>query len=232
MAVHGFPLDWNHWQIDAWPEELAEVRAVTSLPLWVSEVGVSSFGAEEVQEFGLRAHRGAAARPRRAHPLVQPVRPAEGLAGHDPPPRSGRLVVLPPLPHGPGSRGRHAEARHRVASREHAPELGLCQWFHFEDPRLDDAVRWLDELGVRHLRTGLSLGRQPAARARTPGSIARCARSSRFEVTVTFCFTPESAGLRPHHTSPPRPARVCRLLRPHDPPLRDLRRHLRFWSFF
>jgi hypothetical protein len=25
----------------------------------------------------------------------------------------------------------------------------------------------------------------------------------RFTLTVTFCFTPESAGLRPHHTGPP-----------------------------
>ncbi|HUZ14319.1 MAG TPA: hypothetical protein VMU93_15900 [Caulobacteraceae bacterium] len=25
-----------------------------------------------------------------------------------------------------------------------------------------------------------------------------------FEVTVTFCFTPEHLGLEPHHTSPPR----------------------------
>jgi len=24
-----------------------------------------------------------------------------------------------------------------------------------------------------------------------------------FEVTVTFCFTPEQRGLAPHHTSPP-----------------------------
>jgi hypothetical protein len=24
-----------------------------------------------------------------------------------------------------------------------------------------------------------------------------------FDVTVTFCFTPEAAGIRPHHTSPP-----------------------------
>src|SRR4051812_15263859 len=54
VAVHGFPLDWNHWQIDEWPAKLQEIRAVTRLPLWVSEVGVSSFGAEEVQEFGLR----------------------------------------------------------------------------------------------------------------------------------------------------------------------------------
>jgi hypothetical protein len=25
-----------------------------------------------------------------------------------------------------------------------------------------------------------------------------------FDLTVTFCFTPEARGLRPHHTSPPR----------------------------
>ena len=54
VAVHGFPLDWNLWPIDAWPEKLAEIAAVTDLPIWVSECGASSFGAEEVQEFGLR----------------------------------------------------------------------------------------------------------------------------------------------------------------------------------
>jgi beta-xylosidase len=25
-----------------------------------------------------------------------------------------------------------------------------------------------------------------------------------FEVTVTFCFTPEECGIAPHHTSPPK----------------------------
>src|SRR5579885_3246665 len=54
VAVHGFPLDWNHWMINEWPQKLAAIRAVTHLPVWISEVGVSSFGAEEVQEFGLQ----------------------------------------------------------------------------------------------------------------------------------------------------------------------------------
>ncbi len=54
MAVHRFPLDWNLWQLDDWPAKLEEIRQVTRLPLWVSEVGVSSFGAAEVQEVGLR----------------------------------------------------------------------------------------------------------------------------------------------------------------------------------
>src|SRR5205085_8570544 len=53
VAVHGFPLDWNHWQIDEWPDKVQEIRAVTDKPIWITEVGVSTFGAEEVQEFGL-----------------------------------------------------------------------------------------------------------------------------------------------------------------------------------
>src|SRR4029453_19542039 len=39
---------------------------------------------------------------------------------------------------------------------QYTPELGICQWFHFEDHRLDDAVQWLRRLGVTSLRTGLS----------------------------------------------------------------------------
>ena len=54
IAVHGFPLDWNLWMIDEWPARLEEIAAVSSLPVWVSEVGASSFGAEEVQDFGLQ----------------------------------------------------------------------------------------------------------------------------------------------------------------------------------
>jgi len=33
VAVHGFPLDWNHWTIHEWPDKLDEIRAVTDLPL-------------------------------------------------------------------------------------------------------------------------------------------------------------------------------------------------------
>jgi hypothetical protein len=34
--------------------------------------------------------------------------------------------------------------------------MGLCQWFHFEDERFEFALRWLKDLGVKHVRTGLS----------------------------------------------------------------------------
>jgi beta-xylosidase len=60
VALHGFPLDWNHWTIDEWPDKVAEIEAVTDLPIWVTEVGASSFGAEEVQVVRPAAHDGAA----------------------------------------------------------------------------------------------------------------------------------------------------------------------------
>lgn len=202
VAVHGFPLDWNHWSIHEWPERLEAVRAVTDLPVWISEVGVSTFGAEEVQEFGLR-------------------RTAELLRGKSP---RIHWYSLYDLPQAWPATTRHREAegssyyRHfymgllredgspKLALREferHAPGLGICQWIHFEDPRLDDIARWLKRLGVRHLRTGLSW-----ADSLRPGALAWFDRQMRtiedFDVTLTFCFTPESCGQKPHHTSPPR----------------------------
>jgi hypothetical protein len=57
VAVHGFPLDWNLWKIDEWPAKLAEIQGIVPLPVWVTEVGVSSFGADEVQEWASSAQR-------------------------------------------------------------------------------------------------------------------------------------------------------------------------------
>jgi beta-xylosidase len=202
VAVHGFPLDWNHWTIHEWPDKIDEVRAATTLPLWVSEVGVSTFGAEEVQEFGLR-------------------RTAELLTG-----RVDRIhwYSLFDLPRAWPATTRHREAegssyyRHfymgllrengtpKLAARQFpalTPALGICQWFHFEDPRLDAAVRWLKQLGVRHVRTGLSWADWLRPNAEAWFDRVMIALDD-FEVTVTFCFTPEQHGLRPHHTSPPR----------------------------
>jgi beta-xylosidase len=89
---------------------------------------------------------------------------------------------------------------------DYTPELGICQWFHFEDPRLDDAVRWLRKLGVKRLRTGLSW-----SDSLRPGADAWFDRMMKalepFDVTATFCFTPDSRGLRPDHTSPPQDVR-------------------------
>ena len=57
---------------------------------------------------------------------------------------------------------------------------------------------------MRHLRTGPELGRQPAARRASAWFDRQMRALEPFDVTVTFCFTPEIGGVRPHHTSPPR----------------------------
>jgi len=201
VAVHGFPLDWNHWQLNDWPKKLDEIREVTKLPIWVSEVGISTFGAEEVQEFGLQ-------------------RTAELLIGQVP---RIHWYSLYDLPKAWPATTRHREAEGSAYYRhfymglltedgqpkkalkhfpEYTPELGICQWFHFEDHRLDSAVEWLRKLGVKYLRTGLSW-----ADSLRPNAMEWFDRQmkalSDFDVTLTFCFTPESHGVRPHHTSPP-----------------------------
>jgi beta-xylosidase len=201
VAVHGFPLDWNLWQIHEWPAKLDEIRAVTDLPIWVSEVGVSSFGAEEVQAWGCE-------------------RTAELLIGRTP---RIHWYSLYDLPRAWEATTRHKEAegssyyRHFYMGllREDGspkpayhvfprftPQLGLCQWFHFEDHRLDDAVARMQDLGVAYLRTGLSW-----ADSFRPNALAWFDRQMQaladFDVTVTFCFTPEHRGIAAHHTSPP-----------------------------
>jgi beta-xylosidase len=201
VAVHGFPFDWNHWMVDEWPAKLDDIHAVTSLPLWVTEVGVSTFGAEEVQEFGLartaelligkseRIHWYSLFDLPRAWPATTRHREAEGSSYY----RHFYMGLL-------REDGTPKRALRRFA--EFAPELGICQWFHFEDHRLDAAVRWLHELGVKHLRTGLSW-----ADSLRPGAErwfdAQMLALRDFEVTLTFCFTPEERGIRAHHTSPP-----------------------------
>ena len=201
VAVHGFPLDWNHWSIHEWPNKLQEIRSVTSLPLWVSEVGVSTFGAEEIQVFGLKTT-------------------AELLIG-----KADRIhwYSLYDLPRSWPATTRHREAegssyyRHfymgllredgtpKLALRDfsqYTPEMGICQWFHFEDHRLDNAVSVLKDLGVRHLRTGISWADSFRPDA-DKWFDTQMRKLEAFDVTVTYCFTPEHRGLQPNHTSPP-----------------------------
>ncbi|MDR6759527.1 beta-xylosidase [Mycoplana sp. BE70] len=201
VAVHGFPLDWNLWQIGEWPQRIEEIRSVTGLPIWVSEVGVSSFGAEEVQRWGLERTlallTGGAERIQwyslydlpRAWEATTRHREAEGSSYY----RHFYMGLL------------REDGSPKPAVEEfmrHTPEIGLVQWFHFEDPRLDDAVAWMKRLGVTYLRTGLSW-----ADSFRPGALdwfdRQMAALEDFDVTVTFCFTPEHRGLAPHHTSAP-----------------------------
>ena len=200
VAVHGFPLEWNLWPLSAWPDKIAEIKAVTDKPVWVTEVGVSSFGAEEVQAFGLE----------RTIELLKDIAPRVFW------------YSLFDLPQSWGAETRHREAEGSSYYRhfylgliredgtpkpaldvyaQHAAEIGLMQWFHFHDPRLEEVIAWMKRLGTRRIRTGLSW-----ADSFRPGAIDWFDRQMEaladFDVTVTFCFTPEHLGLEPHHTSP------------------------------
>jgi beta-xylosidase len=201
VGVHGFPLDWNHWQIDEWPDRVREAQEVAGKPVWVLEVGASSFGSEEVQAFGL------------LKTLDLLHRKVERIHWYS-------LFDLPPSwP----AETRHKEAEGSAYYRHYylgllkadgTPKLaadlfpsngsvGLCQWFHFEDPRLYDAVNWMKKRGVRYLRTGLSW-----ADSFRPNAIAWFDRMIQtlqpFDVSLTLCFTPAHLGIEEHHTSPPR----------------------------
>jgi beta-xylosidase len=198
VAIHGFPLDWNHWSIHEWPRKVEEIRDVTSKPVWVTEAGVSTFGAEEVQVFGIR---------RTAELLLPLVERVHWYSLFD-------------LPATWTATTRHKEAegssyyRHYYMGlvREDGTQkpaaacfpqgMGICQWFHFEDHRLDAGVDWLHKLGVQYLRTGLSWAdwfRPNAAQwfDRQMNAL------DEFTTTLTLCFTPEHLGHSPHYASPP-----------------------------
>ena len=200
VAVHGFPLDWNHWNINEWPAKIEEIKAVSrGKPVWVSEVGASSFGAEEVQVFGME---------RTAELLLPIVERAHWYSLFD-------------LPKTWTATTRHKEAegsayyRHyymgllredgspKPAADHFPPGLGICQWFHFEDHRLELGVEWMRNLGVKYLRTGVSWADsfRPNAEAWFDRQMSAVAE---FETTLTLCFTPEHLGVAPHYTSPPK----------------------------
>jgi beta-xylosidase len=202
VAVHGFPLDWNHWNIHEWPHKIDEISAVAGKPIWVSEVGGSSFGAEEVQVFGLK---------RSAELLLDKVERVHWYSLFD-------------LPATWTATTRHKESegssyyRHyymglvredgtpKPAVEAFPAGMGICQWFHYEDPRLESGVEWLRKLGVRHLRTGVSWAdfyRENAVEwfDRQMNAL------DEFDTTLTLCFTPEHMGIEKHYTSPPKSAK-------------------------
>jgi beta-xylosidase len=202
VAVHGFPLDWNHWNINEWPEKIAEVRAALgNKPVWVSEAGASTFGADEVQVFGMK----------RTAELLLPI--VDRIHWYS----------LFDLPKTWTATTRHKEAegsayyRHyymgliredgtaKPSAAEFPEGMGICQWFHYEDHRLDAAVEWLRKLGVKYLRTGVSWADwfRPNAEQWFDRQMSAL---NEFDTTMTLCFTPEHLGMNPHYTSPPKRA--------------------------
>lgn len=201
LAVHGFPYDWNLWHPEEWPRKLRGLREEFDMPVWVTETGVSSWASEANMAWGMRRmSRILAGVAERVHwYTLQDLAPErEATTRHGPSEGS--------------SYWRHfhfgllrADGSPKPALEYFDPSsLGICQWIHFRDEeRLDSTVEWLHRLGVRYVRTGLSW-----AEWKRPGGTAWFDRIvealAPFRTTLTLCFTPDDAGVREHHTSPPR----------------------------
>ncbi|MBV8084343.1 MAG: beta-xylosidase [Chloroflexi bacterium] len=205
VAVHGFPLDWNRWHIEEWPERLGRMREVAGgKPVWATEVGVSSFVSEDLQAWGL---------DRTAELVLSHVDRAYWYALMDLPDRWEATTR---------HRGSEGSAYYRhfrmgvydaegcakpAASRLRtwaAAGLGVCEWVYWQEPaRLRRVVSRLRQLAVRRLRTGIGW-----ADWVRPGALEWfdfvMGELRDFDLTLTLCFTPAELGLEPHHTSPPR----------------------------
>jgi beta-xylosidase len=207
LGVHGFPLDWNRWPLDDWSTRVAMVRDVAQgKPVWATEVGVSSFVAPALQAWGLD----------RTLQLLTPV--AERVYWY-------ALMDLPDVweavTRHRGSEG-SAYYRHfrmglfeadgtpkpaadhlRVWLAVNDTQVGVCEWVYWQEPaRLARMVEQLKALGVRRVRTGLGWADwdREGAEAWFDHVMEQL---TDFDVTLTLCFTPQRAGRRPHHTSPP-----------------------------
>ena len=200
IAVHGFPLDWNLWQLQEWPAQVACIEAVARKPVWVTEVGASSFGCEEVQEFGVR----------RTFELLCDVVPrVYWYSLFDLP--SASIAVTRHKESEGSSYYRHfyhgllrEDGTPKRALDAFSPDFGICQWIQFRDYcGLEETVRWLKRLGVTRLRTGMSWADSHIEGAWEWFDQMMAALDD-FEVLLTLCFTPPSRGILPHHTSPPR----------------------------
>lgn len=205
VAVHGFPLDWNRWHITDWPSRIASIREIwPDKQIWATEVGASSFVSTSLQEWALDATLATLAEqadrvfwyalmdlPERWEAVTR-HRGSEGTAYY----RHFRMGVC-------DADGRPKPAAQRLA-RWARQGVGVCEWVYWnERARFDRMVALLTELGIRRVRTGIGW-----ADWDRPGALEWfdyvMQRLAPFELTLTLCFTPARAGVKPHHTSPPR----------------------------
>lgn len=85
-------------------------------------------------------------------------------------------------------------------------KLGVCQWFHFEDYHaVEQTIELLAELGVKHLRTGISWADyfRPGGAAWYDWQMEQL-RQSGLEVLLSVWHTPPSLAERQACNSPPR----------------------------
>jgi CDP-paratose 2-epimerase len=96
------------------------------------------------------------------------------------------------------------EGSRQPASASCRDVLGICQWFHYQDYEgVERAVAFLHELGVRHLRTGISWA--DYHRPGGPQWYAWLLKAfSQYEVLLSIWHTPPSLAEGGTCTSPPR----------------------------
>ncbi|MFP4471498.1 MAG: hypothetical protein ACLFPE_12480, partial [Bacteroidales bacterium] len=85
------------------------------------------------------------------------------------------------------------------------PEMGILEWFHINDyEHVEKAIKGMKELGVKHLRTGVSWAdfHTETGAAWYDWLMPRLAEH--FEVLPCFLYTPPSIGLEPKTSAPPR----------------------------
>ena len=203
VAVHGFPLDWNHWHLEEWPARLQSIREVAEgKPIWAAEVGASSFASTTLQAWALDRMAELLVSADRVYwyaLLDLPERweahtrhrASEGSAYF----RHFRMGVH-------DARGRPKPAAERLRHWA-ARGVGVCEWVYWREAgRLRVMVDRLRALGIRRLRTGIGWAdwERPGAEAWFDHVMAELAE---FDLTLTLCFTPAELGIQPHHTSPP-----------------------------
>ena len=204
VAVHGFPLDWNRWQLGEWPSRIAHIRELCDgKPVWATEVGASSIASPTLQAWAVDAILStlvpSADRvfwyalmdlPERWEAVTR-HRGSEGSAYY----RHFRMGVC-------DAAGRPKPAADRLAAWS-KQGVGVCEWVYWQErQRFLQMVELLKSLGVQRVRTGIGWADWDRPDAVAWFDYVMSALEP-FDVTLTLCFTPARAGRTPHHTSPP-----------------------------
>src|SRR5690625_348393 len=85
------------------------------------------------------------------------------------------------------------------------PALGILEWFHLNDrDHVKQAVRQMRELGINHLRTGISWADYHSEEGRKWMSWFIPYLSRHVQLLPCLLYTPPSIGITPKTSAPPR----------------------------